>query len=98
MRETVALGAQDSLSLLQEEAQLSQAEHRLQCKERQLLSLHQNHLPAVSEELHRAEEALERVRGREKGGSPELVEKELDEMLYQVRKHKLVLCHYLCPL
>ncbi|KAF4075410.1 hypothetical protein AMELA_G00234120 [Ameiurus melas] len=70
----------------QEEAQLSQAEHRLQCKERQLLSLHQNHLPAVSEELHRAEEALERVRGREKGGSPELVEKELDEMLYQIEK------------
>ncbi|XP_053472068.1 kinesin-like protein KIF16B isoform X1 [Ictalurus furcatus] len=86
VRETVALGAQDSLSLLQEEAQLSQAEHRLQCKERQLLSLHQNHLPAVSEELHRAEEALERVRGREKGGSPELVEKELDEMLYQIEK------------
>ncbi|KAF4075373.1 hypothetical protein AMELA_G00233910 [Ameiurus melas] len=86
VRETAALGAQDSSSLLQEEAQLSQAEHRLQCKERQLLSLHQNHLPAVSEELHRAEEALERVRGREKGGSPELVEKELDEMLYQIEK------------
>lgn len=82
----MAWGAQDSSSFLQEEAQLSQAEHRLQCKERQLLSLGQNHLPAVSEELHRAEEALERVRGRETGGSPEQVEKELDEMLYQVRK------------
>ncbi|MCJ8748131.1 hypothetical protein PDJAM_G00161630 [Pangasius djambal] len=86
VRETVAWGAQDSSSLLQEEAQLSQAEHRLQCKERQLLSLRQNHLPAVSEELHRAEEALERVRGRETGGSPEQVEKELDEMLYQIEK------------
>ncbi|XP_060755073.1 kinesin-like protein KIF16B isoform X2 [Neoarius graeffei] len=85
-RETVGWGAQDSSSLLQEEAQLSQAEHRLQCKERQLLSLRQNHLPAVSEELHRAEEALERVRGRETGGSPEQVEKELDEMLYQIEK------------
>lgn len=89
VRETMAWGSQDSSSLLQEEAQLSQAEHRLQHKERQLLSLHQNHLPAVSEELHRAEEALERVRGRETGGSPEQVEKELDEMLYQVGKESL---------
>ncbi|KAM9455190.1 kinesin-like protein KIF16B isoform 3-T3 [Clarias gariepinus] len=86
VRETVTWGAQDTASLLQEEAQLSQAEHRLQCKERQLLSLRQSHLPAVSEELHRAQEALERVRGRETGGSPEQVEMELDEMLFQIEK------------
>lgn len=85
VRETVACGVQDSSSLLQEEVQLAQAEHRLQCKERQLLSLRRSHLPAVSEELHRAKEALERVQGKETGGSPEQVEKELDEMLYQVR-------------
>ncbi|KAF7689340.1 kinesin-like protein KIF16B isoform X1 [Silurus meridionalis] len=84
--EMLVWGAQDSSSLLQEEAQLSQAEHRLQCKERQLVSLCQNHLPAVSEELHRAEEALERGRGRETGGSPEQVENELDEMLFQIEK------------
>lgn len=88
MRETVAWGVQDTSSLLQEEAQLSQAAHRLQCKERQLISLHQSHLPTVSEELHRAEEALERVRGKETAGSPEQVEKELDEMLYQVSIEK----------
>ncbi|XP_058236397.1 kinesin-like protein KIF16B isoform X1 [Hemibagrus wyckioides] len=86
VRETVAWGVQDTSSLLQEEAQLSQAAHRLQCKERQLISLCQSHLPAVSEELHRAEEALERVRGKETAGSPEQVEKELDEMLYQIEK------------
>lgn len=90
MRETVTWGAQDTASLLQEEAQLSQAEHRLQCKERQLLSLRQSHLPAVSEELHRAQEALERVRGRETGGSPEQVEMELDEMLFQVPEVPLI--------
>lgn len=84
MREAAEWGAQDSV--LQEEAQLSQAKHRLQGKERQLLALGQNHLPAVSEELHRAEEALERVRAREPGGSAEQVEKELDEMLFQVSK------------
>ncbi|KAK2818219.1 hypothetical protein Q7C36_022152 [Tachysurus vachellii] len=86
MRETMACGLQDASSLLQEEAQLSQAAHRLQYKERQLLSLRESHLPAVSEELHRAEEALERVRGKETKGSPEQVEKELDEMLYQIEK------------
>uniref|UniRef100_A0AAR2KVK5 Kinesin-like protein KIF16B n=1 Tax=Pygocentrus nattereri TaxID=42514 RepID=A0AAR2KVK5_PYGNA len=45
---------------------------RLQCKERQLLSLCQNHLPAVSEERQRAEEALDRMWAKEK----ELEEKE----------------------
>ncbi|XP_047659230.1 kinesin-like protein KIF16B isoform X3 [Tachysurus fulvidraco] len=86
MRETVECGLQDASSLLQEEAQLSQAAHRLQYKERQLLSLREGILPVVSEELHRAEEALERVRGKETKGSPEQVEKELDEMLYQIEK------------
>ncbi|XP_062865726.1 kinesin-like protein KIF16B isoform X2 [Trichomycterus rosablanca] len=93
VREMVDWGAQDSSSLLQEEAQLSQAEHRLQCKERQLLSLQQNHLPAVSDELHRAREALDRVQARGGDGrsvgdepGPEQVEKELDEMLYQIEK------------
>uniref|UniRef100_A0AAR2M4U1 Kinesin-like protein KIF16B n=1 Tax=Pygocentrus nattereri TaxID=42514 RepID=A0AAR2M4U1_PYGNA len=62
----------DASSLLQEEALLSQAEIRLQCKERQLLSLCQNHLPAVSEERQRAEEALDRMWAKEK----ELEEKE----------------------
>ena len=91
--EAVEHGAQDASSLLQEEALLSQAEHRLQCKERQLLSLCQNHLPAVSEERQRAEEALDRMWARGAGGrsvepSPDQVEKELDETLYQVRGKK----------
>uniref|UniRef100_W5K0T1 Kinesin-like protein KIF16B n=1 Tax=Astyanax mexicanus TaxID=7994 RepID=W5K0T1_ASTMX len=72
--EAVERGTQDPSSLLQEEALLSQAEHRLQCKERQLLCLRQNHLPAVSEERQRAEEALDRTW------------KELDETLYQIEK------------
>uniref|UniRef100_A0AAR2JD71 Kinesin motor domain-containing protein n=1 Tax=Pygocentrus nattereri TaxID=42514 RepID=A0AAR2JD71_PYGNA len=91
--EAVEHGAQDASSLLQEEALLSQAEIRLQCKERQLLSLCQNHLPAVSEERQRAEEALDRMwakgaRGRSVGmdPSPDQVEKELDETLYQIEK------------
>ncbi|XP_036413100.1 kinesin-like protein KIF16B isoform X2 [Colossoma macropomum] len=91
--EAVEHGAQDASSLLQEEALLSQAEHRLQCKERQLFSLCQNHLPAVSEERQRAEEALDRMWARGAGGrsvetepSPDQVEKELDETLYQIEK------------
>ncbi|XP_072513245.1 kinesin-like protein KIF16B isoform X2 [Salminus brasiliensis] len=91
--EAVERGAQDTSSLLQEEALLSQAEHRLQCKERQLLCLRQNHLPAVSEERQRAEEALDRMWARGAGGrslgaepSPDQVEKELDETLYQIEK------------
>ncbi|XP_066516930.1 kinesin-like protein KIF16B isoform X4 [Hoplias malabaricus] len=91
--ESVDRGAHDASSLLQEEALLSQAEHRIQCKERQLLSLQQNHLPSVSEERQRAEEALDRMwtsvtegRRLDAKPSPDQVEKELDETLYQIEK------------
>ncbi|XP_076851308.1 kinesin-like protein KIF16B isoform X3 [Brachyhypopomus gauderio] len=84
VHEMVERGSQDTSSLLQEEALLSQAEHRLQCKERQLLALHQNHLPAVTEELQRAAEVLDRVWARGEGHSDQ--EAELDETLYQIEK------------
>ncbi len=80
---------QDVSSLGQEEVLIQQAEHSLQFKERQLQSLHEKHLPAVSEERQRAIELLERVRGG--AGSPALdrspedLDKELDETLYQVK-------------
>uniref|UniRef100_A0A8C1GRI2 Kinesin family member 16Ba n=1 Tax=Cyprinus carpio TaxID=7962 RepID=A0A8C1GRI2_CYPCA len=61
---------QDVSSLGQEEVLIQQAEHSLQFKERQLQSLCEKHLPAVSEERQRAIELLER----------------LDETLYQVEK------------
>uniref|UniRef100_A0A673G540 Kinesin-like protein KIF16B n=1 Tax=Sinocyclocheilus rhinocerous TaxID=307959 RepID=A0A673G540_9TELE len=75
-------GEEDVSSLGQEEVLIQQAEHRLQFKERQLQSLCEKHLPAVSEERQRATELLERVRGGT--GSPGLdrspeVEKELEE-------------------
>lgn len=82
-------GVQDVSFLGQEEVLIQQAEHRLQFKERQLQSLREKHLPAVSEERQRAIELLERVRGGT--GSPGLDEspedrdKELDETLYQVK-------------
>uniref|UniRef100_A0A8C1EEX7 Kinesin-like protein KIF16B n=1 Tax=Cyprinus carpio carpio TaxID=630221 RepID=A0A8C1EEX7_CYPCA len=63
-------GVQDVSFLGQEEVLIQQAEHRLQFKERQLQSLREKHLPAVSEERQRAIELLER----------------LDETLYQVEK------------
>uniref|UniRef100_A0A673IK05 Kinesin-like protein KIF16B n=1 Tax=Sinocyclocheilus rhinocerous TaxID=307959 RepID=A0A673IK05_9TELE len=63
-------GVQDVSSLGQEEVLIQQAEHSLQFKERQLQSLREKHLPAVSEERQRAIELLER----------------LDETLYQVEK------------
>uniref|UniRef100_A0A8C1IAK7 Kinesin-like protein KIF16B n=1 Tax=Cyprinus carpio TaxID=7962 RepID=A0A8C1IAK7_CYPCA len=63
-------GVQDVSSLGQEEVLIQQAEHSLQFKERQLQSLCEKHLPAVSEERQRAIELLER----------------LDETLYQVEK------------
>uniref|UniRef100_A0A671SAF6 Kinesin-like protein KIF16B n=1 Tax=Sinocyclocheilus anshuiensis TaxID=1608454 RepID=A0A671SAF6_9TELE len=63
-------GVQDVSCLGQEEVLIQQAEHRLQFKERQLQSLCEKHLPAVSEERQRATELLER----------------LDETLYQVEK------------
>ncbi|KAK7161282.1 hypothetical protein R3I94_004078 [Phoxinus phoxinus] len=81
---------QDVSSLGQEEALIQQAEQRLQFKERQLLSLREKQLPAVSEERQRASELLERARGGT--GSPGLdrsseeMDKELDETLYQVEK------------
>uniref|UniRef100_A0A671SD79 Kinesin-like protein KIF16B n=1 Tax=Sinocyclocheilus anshuiensis TaxID=1608454 RepID=A0A671SD79_9TELE len=72
----------DVSCLGQEEVLIQQAEHRLQFKERQLQSLCEKHLPAVSEERQRATELLERVRGGTGSpgldGSPE-VEKELEE-------------------
>uniref|UniRef100_A0A8C2KD00 Kinesin-like protein KIF16B n=1 Tax=Cyprinus carpio TaxID=7962 RepID=A0A8C2KD00_CYPCA len=52
---------QDVSFLGQEEVLIQQAEHRLQFKERQLQSLREKHLPAVSEERQRAIELLERV-------------------------------------
>uniref|UniRef100_A0A672JZT3 Kinesin-like protein KIF16B n=1 Tax=Sinocyclocheilus grahami TaxID=75366 RepID=A0A672JZT3_SINGR len=47
-------GVQDVSSLGQEEVLIQQAEHGLQFKERQLQSLCEKHLPAVSEERQRA--------------------------------------------
>uniref|UniRef100_A0A671SAJ0 Kinesin-like protein KIF16B n=1 Tax=Sinocyclocheilus anshuiensis TaxID=1608454 RepID=A0A671SAJ0_9TELE len=83
-------GVQDVSCLGQEEVLIQQAEHRLQFKERQLQSLCEKHLPAVSEERQRATELLERVRGGTGSpgldGSPEAMDKELDETLYQVEK------------
>ncbi|XP_059408799.1 kinesin-like protein KIF16B isoform X3 [Carassius carassius] len=83
-------GVQDLSFLGQEEVLIQQAEHRLQFKERQLQSLCEKHLPAVSEERQRAIELLGRVRGGTGSpgldGSPEAMDKELDETLYQVEK------------
>ncbi|XP_057188139.1 kinesin-like protein KIF16B isoform X2 [Triplophysa rosa] len=83
-------GLQDVSSLSQEEVLVQQAEHRLQQKEKQLISLREKHLPAVSEERQRAIELLERVRGGTgspgSDTSPEEMDKDLDEMLYQVEK------------
>lgn len=82
-------GLQDVSSLSQEEILVQQAEHMLQHKEKQLISLREKYLPAVSEERQRAIELLERVRrGTGSPGSdtsPEEMEKDLDEMLYQVK-------------
>ncbi|XP_026059353.1 kinesin-like protein KIF16B isoform X1 [Carassius auratus] len=83
-------GVQDVSSLGQEEGLIQQAEHSLQFKERQLQSLCEKHLPAVSEERQRAIELLDRVRGGTGSPaldrSPEDMDKELDETLYQVEK------------
>uniref|UniRef100_A0A672K010 Kinesin-like protein KIF16B n=1 Tax=Sinocyclocheilus grahami TaxID=75366 RepID=A0A672K010_SINGR len=70
VRDIMERGVQDVSSLGQEEVLIQQAEHGLQFKERQLQSLCEKHLPAVSEERQRAIELLER----------------LDETLYQVEK------------
>ncbi|KAF4118373.1 kinesin-like protein KIF16B isoform X2 [Onychostoma macrolepis] len=90
VRDMMERGVQDVSSLGQEEVLIQQAEHSLQFKERQLQSLHEKHLPAVSEERQRAIELLERVRGGTGSpaldGSPEDMDKELDETLYQVEK------------
>ncbi|KAA0722012.1 Kinesin-like protein KIF16B [Triplophysa tibetana] len=83
-------GLQDVSSLSQEEILVQQAEHILQLKEKQLISLREKYLPAVSEERQRAIELLERVRrGTGSPGSdtsPEEMDKDLDEILYQVEK------------
>ncbi|XP_051560897.1 kinesin-like protein KIF16B [Myxocyprinus asiaticus] len=88
--EVMERGVQDVLSLSQEEVLIQQAEYRLQFKEKQLLSLREKQLPAICEERQRASELLERVRGgRGYPGadrSPEEMDKELDETLYQVEK------------
>ncbi|XP_016139933.1 kinesin-like protein KIF16B isoform X2 [Sinocyclocheilus grahami] len=90
VRDIMERGVQDVSSLGQEEVLIQQAEHGLQFKERQLQSLCEKHLPAVSEERQRAIELLERVRGGTGSpgldGSPEDMDKELDETLYQVEK------------
>uniref|UniRef100_A0A671RPD2 Kinesin family member 16Ba n=1 Tax=Sinocyclocheilus anshuiensis TaxID=1608454 RepID=A0A671RPD2_9TELE len=90
VRDMMERGVQDVSSLGQEEVLIQQAEHSLQFKERQLQSLREKHLPAVSEERQRAIELLERVRGGTGSpgldGSPEDMDKELDETLYQVEK------------
>ncbi|KAI2668173.1 Kinesin-like protein KIF16B [Labeo rohita] len=90
VRDVMERGIQDVSSLGQEEVLIQQAEHRLQFKERQLQSLSEKHLPAVSEERQRAIELLDRVRGGTGSpgldGSPEDMDKELDETLYQVEK------------
>lgn len=82
-------GLQDVSSLSQEEVLVQQAEHMLQYKEKQLISLRDKHLPAVTEERQRAIELLERVRGGTASpgsdASPDEMDKELDEMLYQVK-------------
>lgn len=89
VRDVMERGIQDVSSLGQEEVLIQQAEHRLQFKERQLQSLSEKHLPAVSEERQRAIELLDRVRGGTGSpgldGSPEDMDKELDETLYQVK-------------
>lgn len=87
----------DVSSLSQEEILVQQAEHRLQYKEKQLISLREKHLPAVTEERQRAIEVLERVRGGSPGSdaSPEEMDKDLDEMLYQVKIWGLVLLWFL---
>lgn len=90
VRDVMERGVQDVSSLGQDEALIQQTEHRLQFKERQLLSLREKQLPAVSEERQRASELLERA--RRGTGSPALdrsseeMDKELDETLYQVEK------------
>ncbi|XP_043082690.1 kinesin-like protein KIF16B isoform X2 [Puntigrus tetrazona] len=90
VRDVMERGVQDVSFLGQEEVLIQQAEHSLQFKERQLQSLREKHLPAVSEERQRAIELLERVRGGTGSpaldASPEDMDKELDETLYQVEK------------
>uniref|UniRef100_A0A673INS9 Kinesin-like protein KIF16B n=1 Tax=Sinocyclocheilus rhinocerous TaxID=307959 RepID=A0A673INS9_9TELE len=54
VRDMMERGVQDVSSLGQEEVLIQQAEHSLQFKERQLQSLREKHLPAVSEERQRA--------------------------------------------
>lgn len=77
-------GVQDVSSLGQEEVLVQQAEHRLQFKEKQLVSLCEKQLPAISEEKQRARDLLERLRGGPDCPAADDMDKELDETLYQV--------------
>ncbi|XP_056228638.1 kinesin-like protein KIF16B isoform X4 [Seriola aureovittata] len=84
LKETQEKGAQDATAVCQEEQLVKQAEHRLQFKERQLVSLADGLLPALAEEKRRAVEMLERSSGGSNGNcdSPP----GLDNTLFQVEK------------
>ncbi|KAM7394784.1 hypothetical protein PAMP_021567 [Pampus punctatissimus] len=84
LKEMQEKGAQDATVVCQEEQLVKQAEHRLQFKERQLISLADVLLPALTEEKQRAVEMLERSSGGSNGNydSPP----GLDNTLYQVEK------------
>ncbi|XP_023259224.1 kinesin-like protein KIF16B isoform X2 [Seriola lalandi dorsalis] len=84
LKETQEKGAQDATAVCQEEQLVKQAEHRLQFKERQLVSLADGLLPALAEEKQRAVEMLERSSGGSNGNcdSPP----GLDNTLFQVEK------------
>ncbi|XP_040001579.1 kinesin-like protein KIF16B isoform X3 [Xiphias gladius] len=84
LKEAQEQGAQDASAVCQEEQLVKQAEHRLQFKERQLVSLADGLLPALAEEKQRAVEMLERSSGGSNGNcdSPP----GLDNTLYEVEK------------
>uniref|UniRef100_A0A665T6Y4 Kinesin-like protein KIF16B n=1 Tax=Echeneis naucrates TaxID=173247 RepID=A0A665T6Y4_ECHNA len=84
LKETQDKGALDATAVSQEEQLVRQAEHRLQFKERQLVSLADDLLPTLAEEKQRAVEILERSSGGSNGNcdSPP----GLDNTLFQVEK------------
>ncbi|KAF7659024.1 hypothetical protein LDENG_00003590, partial [Lucifuga dentata] len=84
LKEMQERGAQDATVVCQEEQLVKQAEHRLQLKERQLLSLADGLLPALAEEKQRAAEVLERSGGGCNGNCDSPLG--LDNTLYQVEK------------
>ncbi|XP_030587611.1 kinesin-like protein KIF16B isoform X2 [Archocentrus centrarchus] len=83
LKETPEKGAQDA-TWSHEEQLVTQAEHRLQFKERQLASLADSLLPAVAEEKQRAVEVLERSSGGSNGNCDN--PPGLDNTLFQVEK------------